>query len=75
MKSSRKKYAKLRGRARALASKYVAEEVATGKYPRKQAVAIGLSRARKKVKSSRDPKKSTKSSRTVKMLRSTLDRY
>ena len=75
MKSSRKKYAKLRGRARALASKYVAEEVATGKYPRKQAVAIGLSRARKKVKSSRDPKKSTKSSRAVKMLRSTLDRY
>jgi hypothetical protein len=28
------------------ASKYISEEVATGKYPRAQAVAIGLSRAR-----------------------------
>lgn len=32
------------------ASKFIAEEVRTRKYPRKQAVAIGLSRARAAVK-------------------------
>lgn len=37
---------KLTGSTRALASKYIAEEVATGKYPRRQAIAIGISRAR-----------------------------
>lgn len=29
------------------ASRFIAEEISTGKYPRKQAIAIGLSRARK----------------------------
>ena len=33
-------------RASELSSKFVAEEIRTGKYPRKQAVAVGLSRAR-----------------------------
>jgi len=37
---------KLTGRARVLASKYIAEEVVTSKYPRRQAIAIGISRAR-----------------------------
>lgn len=37
---------KLTGKARTLASKFIAEEVETGKYPRKQAIAIGISRAR-----------------------------
>jgi len=37
---------KLRGEARSLASKFIAEEVRTGKYPREQAVAVGISRAR-----------------------------
>jgi hypothetical protein len=30
-----------------LASKYISEEMHTGKYPQKQAIAIGLSRARR----------------------------
>jgi hypothetical protein len=38
---------KLRGQARELASKFIAEEIRTGKYPRKQAIAIGISRARR----------------------------
>lgn len=42
----KRKYPKLRGETREKASKYVAEEVRTGKYPRKQAIAIGISRAR-----------------------------
>jgi hypothetical protein len=37
---------KLTGKTRTLASKFIAEEVRTGKYPREQAVAIGISRAR-----------------------------
>jgi hypothetical protein len=41
----KKKKRKLRGEARALASKFIAEEVRTGKYPREQAVAVGISRA------------------------------
>ena len=41
-----RKTKKLTGRARKLASKFIAEEVRTGKYPRKQAVAVGISRAR-----------------------------
>lgn len=42
-----KKPTKLRGRARKEASKFIAEEVRTGKYTRKQAVAIGIARARR----------------------------
>ncbi len=38
---------KLRGQTRELASKFIAEEIRTGKYPRKQAIAIGISRARR----------------------------
>jgi hypothetical protein len=44
---TKKKPAKLRGRAREVASKFVGEEIRTGKYTRAQAIAIGLSRARK----------------------------
>ena len=36
-----------------LASRYIAEEIETGKYPRKQAIAIGISRAKTKVKKAR----------------------
>lgn len=46
MKKTTKKPAKLKGKAQTLASKYIAEEIETGKYPRQQAIAIGLSRAR-----------------------------
>jgi hypothetical protein len=42
----KEKRRKLTKKTRALASKYVAEEVRTGKYSREQAVAIGISRAR-----------------------------
>jgi hypothetical protein len=45
-----KKQPKLRGKARELASKYIAEEMKTGKYPRAQAIAIGISRAKARVK-------------------------
>lgn len=51
-----RKYPKLRGRARSLASKYIAEEERTRQYPRKQAIAIGISRAREEV--TRDKHKS-----------------
>jgi hypothetical protein len=40
-----KKKPKLRGKARDLASKFIAEEMHTKKYPRAQAIAIGISRA------------------------------
>jgi hypothetical protein len=33
-----------------LASRYIAEEIETGRYPRKQAIAIGISRARASAK-------------------------
>lgn len=46
----KKKYPKLTPRERDLASEYIAEEVRTGKYPRAQAIAIGISRARAEVK-------------------------
>jgi hypothetical protein len=49
-KKAEKKYPKLTGRTRVLADKYIAEEVATHKYPVAQARAIGISRARAKVK-------------------------
>ncbi len=44
-KTSSKKYPKLRGRTRTLASKFIAEETLSG-LPRKQAIAVGISRAR-----------------------------
>jgi hypothetical protein len=37
---------KLTGKTKVLAGKFIAEEVETGKYPRRQAIAIGISRAR-----------------------------
>jgi hypothetical protein len=43
-----KKYPKLRGTAKKLAGKYIAEEMSTHKYGRKQAIAIGISRAKAK---------------------------
>jgi hypothetical protein len=45
-----KKQPKLKGKTRELASRYIEEEMETHKYPRKQAIAIGISRAREKVK-------------------------
>lgn len=42
------KKTKLRGKTKKLASKYIAEEMSTHKYGRKQAIAIGISRARTK---------------------------
>lgn len=47
MKTIRKNTEKLRGQTRELASKFIAEEIRTGKYPREQAIAIGISRARR----------------------------
>ena len=52
-KRSARRYPKLRGKTRERASKFIAEEVRTGKYPRKQAIAIGISRARTAAKKSR----------------------
>lgn len=49
----RAKYPKLRGKARELAGQFIAEEVRTGKYPREQAVAVGISRAREEARKSR----------------------
>lgn len=46
----KKSYRKLTARERKLASKYIPEEIETGQYPRKQAVAIGISRAVSKAK-------------------------
>ena len=47
MKSKKTNHRKLTGTARKLASKYIAEEIETRQYPRSQAVAIGISRARR----------------------------
>ena len=41
-----KKKRKLTAKEKRLASRYIAEEIETEKYPRKQAIAIGISRAR-----------------------------
>ena len=41
---------KLTAREKKLASRYIAEEIETGKYPRKQAIAIGISRAKAQAK-------------------------
>jgi hypothetical protein len=49
MKSKKPRKRKLVGNTRKLASKYIAEEVATGQYPRSQAVAIGISRAKREI--------------------------
>ena len=56
-KKTAKKQPKLTGRTRVLADKYIAEEVATRKYPLAQARAIGISRARAKVKKERQKKR------------------
>ena len=48
-----KTYPKLTNRVQKLASKYISEEIETGQYPRKQAIAIGISRAKAKIKKSR----------------------
>ena len=53
MARAKKKRAKLRGRARTLASKYIAQEQRTGQYSRKQAVTIGISRAKSEIKRER----------------------
>ena len=45
-----KKKRKLTSKEKKLASQYIAEEIETGKYPRKQAIAIGISRAREQTK-------------------------
>jgi hypothetical protein len=47
-----KKLPKLRGQSRKLAGKFIAEETRAG-YPRKQAIAIGISRARAAEKKSK----------------------
>ena len=49
----KKTYPKLTNQVQKLASKYIAEEIETGQYPRKQAIAIGISRAKAKIKKSR----------------------
>ena len=41
---------KLTAGEKKLASRYIAEEIETGKYPRKQAIAIGISRAKSEAK-------------------------
>lgn len=60
-----KKPVKLRGKTKTLASKYIAEEMKTKQYPRKQAIAIGISRARA----------ATKKATTIKRLQSLLKNY
>jgi hypothetical protein len=52
MTTPKKKYPKLSPREKRLASGYIAEEMQTGQYPRKQAIAIGISQARAAKKSS-----------------------
>lgn len=52
---AKRKYKKLKGRERKLASKYIGEEMrmkkgGRRKYKRKQAIAIGISRARSATK-------------------------
>jgi len=49
-KTKKRRYPKLTKKEREEASRFVAEEMRTGKYPREQAVAVGLSRARQKTK-------------------------
>ncbi len=50
---NKKRYPKLAPGEKKLASRYIAEEVETGQYPRKQAIAIGISRARTSAKKHR----------------------
>jgi hypothetical protein len=47
MKPKKKKYPKLSPREKELASGFIAEEIEAGQYPQEQAVAIGISRARR----------------------------
>lgn len=65
-KKTGRKFPKLRGKTRELASKFIAEEVKTHQYSRKQAVAIGISRARRAV---------SKTSRTLTRLEHLLTKY
>ena len=60
-----KKKPKLEGHTRELASKYIAEEMHTHKYPRAQAIAIGISRA----------KRATRDTKTTTRLRHLLSKY
>jgi hypothetical protein len=60
-----RKFLPLRGRARELASTYIAEEFRTGKYKPSQAKAIGISRARAE----------TRHSETMKKLRTIVSKY
>jgi hypothetical protein len=52
-KTKKRRYPKLTKKEREKASRFIREEMHTGKYPREQAIAIGLSRARQKAKRSR----------------------
>jgi len=56
---------KLRGRTKELASRFIAEETKTGQYPRKQAIAIGISRA----------KAESKKVQTMNRVRNLLSKY
>ena len=49
----KKKRKKLTNEERRLASRFIPEEIRTKQYPRKQAIAIGLSRARAATKKSK----------------------
>jgi hypothetical protein len=42
----KKKYPKLTPEEKRLATRFIPEEIATGQYPQKQAVAIGINRAK-----------------------------
>ena len=48
-----KRHPKMSARAKEIAGEKVAEEVRTGRYARRQAVAIGLSRAREEARHER----------------------
>jgi hypothetical protein len=65
-RKAKKNRTKLTGKTRELASKFIAEEMETHRYPRKQAVAIGISRARRAV---------SKTSRTLARLEHLLAKY
>lgn len=56
---------KLQGRTKELASEYIAEEMRTRQYPRKQAIAIGISRA----------KAESKKVRTMNRIHNLLSKY
>lgn len=64
------KQSPLRGTVRQLASKFIAEEMHTRKYPRKQAIAIGISRAKRATEGS-----ATRNTKTTIRLRHLLSKY